>query len=75
MFYPCIEDVMRKTGIKTHYLLTLIAAKRARVISMDPSRRVINAEAVKPLSIALREIEQGLVEWELPSKASSKKEG
>jgi len=40
MFYPALEDLMKRTGIKTHYLLTMIVAKRARMIGSDPAKKI-----------------------------------
>ncbi|MBC7332160.1 MAG: DNA-directed RNA polymerase subunit omega [Synergistetes bacterium] len=63
---------MKKRNISTRYLLTMIIAKRARAIGSDPSRKVLSVEPLKPISIALKELDRGLIEWELPSKAFSK---
>jgi len=44
------------------------------MIGSDPAKKIISVEPIRPISRALRDLDQGLIEWELPSKVSSKGE-
>ena len=54
-----VEDAVDKIG--NRFDLILVAARRARQISVGGKDPMIDAENDKPTVIALREIEQGLV--------------
>ena len=54
-----VEDAVDKIG--NRFDLILVAARRARQISVGGKDPMVNAENDKPTVIALREIEQGLV--------------
>ena len=54
-----VEDAVDKIG--NRFDLILVAARRARQISAGGKDPMVDAENDKPTVIALREIEQGLV--------------
>jgi DNA-directed RNA polymerase subunit omega len=54
-----VEDAVDKIG--NRFDLILVAARRARQISVGAKDPMVDAENDKPTVIALREIEQGLV--------------
>jgi DNA-directed RNA polymerase subunit omega len=54
-----VEDAVDKIG--NRFDLILVAARRARQISVGGKDPMVDAENDKPTVIALREIEQGLV--------------
>jgi DNA-directed RNA polymerase subunit omega len=81
--YPPIDDLLEKTDSK--YALVIYAAKRARQINAYYSQLgeglleyvgplVETQVQEKPLSIALREIDQGLLTAEQPTSAQGEQE-
>ena len=54
-----VEDAVDKIG--NRFDLILVAARRARQISVGGKDPMVDAENDKPTVVALREIEQGLV--------------
>ena len=81
--YPPIDDLLEKSDSK--YALVIYAAKRARQINAYYSQLgeglleyvgplVETQVQEKPLSIALREIDQGLLTAEQPEPAQAEQE-
>jgi DNA-directed RNA polymerase subunit omega len=81
--YPPIDDLLEKCDSK--YALVIYAAKRARQINAYYSQLgeglleyvgplVETQVQEKPLSIALREIDQGLLTAEQPTSAQAEQE-
>lgn len=54
-----VEDAVNKIG--NRFDLILVAARRARQLSTDGREALVEPENDKPTVIALREIEQGLI--------------
>ncbi len=65
-----VEDAVAKIG--NRFDLVLIAARRARQISMNGSKPLVEEENDKPTVIALREIEEGLISEEFLDKQDRK---
>ncbi|HIV16048.1 MAG TPA: DNA-directed RNA polymerase subunit omega [Candidatus Avisuccinivibrio pullicola] len=65
-----VEDAVAKVG--NRFDLVLIAARRARQISMNGSKPLVDEENDKPTVIALREIEEGLISEEFLDKQDRK---
>ncbi len=65
-----VEDAVAKVG--NRFDLVLIAARRARQISMNGSKPLVEEENDKPTVIALREIEEGLISEEFLDKQDRK---
>ncbi len=61
-----VEDAVAKIG--NRFDLVLIAARRARQISVNGSKPLVDEENDKPTVIALREIEEGLITEEFLDK-------
>lgn len=61
LIYPSIDGLMLKVGSK--YRLVVVAAKRARDL-MEVERKPVNGKVKKPVTIALEEIEQGLISYQ-----------
>lgn len=61
MIYPSIDDLLEKVDSK--YTLVIAAAKRGRQIR-DGSRPTIESSSRKEVTIALREIDAGNIEYE-----------
>lgn len=65
-----VEDAVAKVG--NRFDLVLVAARRARQISMNGSKPLVEEENDKPTVIALREIEEGLISEEFLDKQDRK---
>ena len=65
-----VEDAVAKVG--NRFDLVLIAARRARQISMNGSKPLVDEEQDKPTVIALREIEAGLISEDFLDKQDRK---
>ena len=65
-----VEDAVAKVG--NRFDLVLIAARRARQISVNGSKPLVDEENDKPTVIALREIEEGLLTEEFLDKQDHK---
>ncbi|MBO8416458.1 MAG: DNA-directed RNA polymerase subunit omega [Proteobacteria bacterium] len=65
-----VEDAVAKIG--NRFDLVLIAARRARQISVNGSKPLVDEENDKPTVIALREIEDGLITEEFLDKQEHK---
>jgi DNA-directed RNA polymerase subunit omega len=58
LIYPSIDGLVRKVGSK--YRLAVAASKRAREL-METEQKPVNGRIKKPVTIALEEIEQGII--------------
>lgn len=65
-----VEDAVAKVG--NRFDLVLIAARRARQISQNSSKPLVDEENDKPTVIALREIEAGLIDEDFLNKQDHK---
>lgn len=65
-----VEDAVAKVG--NRFDLVLVAARRARQISMNGSKPLVDEEKDKPTVIALREIEAGLISEDFLDKQDRK---
>ncbi|WP_066873230.1 DNA-directed RNA polymerase subunit omega [Clostridium mediterraneense] len=61
MISPSIVDLLKK--VDNRYSLVITSSKRARQI-IDGSEKFAEVESNKPLSIAIREINDGFVTYE-----------
>lgn len=61
LIYPSIDSLMRKSGSK--YRLVVAASKRAREL-METERKPVNGRIKKPVTIALEEIEDGIISFQ-----------
>lgn len=62
MINPSVVDLLEKT--KDRYSLVLLSAKRARQI-IEGSEAKVDAHSKKPLTIAIHEIDESAVDFEL----------
>ena len=58
MINPTVSELLEKVDSK--YSLVIITSRRARQL-IDGAKPLINTDIIKPLSIAINEIEQGAV--------------
>ncbi|WP_295484263.1 DNA-directed RNA polymerase subunit omega [Succinatimonas hippei] len=65
-----VEDAVARVG--NRFDLVLLAARRARQISNNGSKPLVDEENDKPTVIALREIEEGLISEEFLDKQDRK---
>lgn len=65
-----VESAVEKIG--NRFDLVLVAARRARQISINGSKPLVDEENDKPTVIALREIEEGLISEEFLDKQDRK---
>lgn len=65
-----VEDAVAQIG--NRFDLVLTAARRARQISINGSKPLVDEENDKPTVIALREIEEGLISEEFLDKQDRK---
>ncbi len=61
MMHPSLDSLIRKVDSK--YTLVVVAAKRGREL-MSGSTKLVESRSAKPVSVALEEIERGLVQYE-----------
>lgn len=61
MINPSVIDLLDK--VEDRYSLVIITSKRAREI-IDGSQRFVEVESKKPLTIAIREVNEGFVTYE-----------
>ncbi|MDD6176536.1 MAG: DNA-directed RNA polymerase subunit omega [Succinivibrionaceae bacterium] len=65
-----VEDAVKQVG--NRFDLVLIAARRARQISVNGCDPLVELENDKPTVIAIREIEEGLISEEFMDKQDQK---
>ncbi len=65
-----VEDAVKEVG--NRFDLVLIAARRARQISVNHCDPLVEIENDKPTVIAIREIEEGLISEEFMDKQDQK---
>jgi len=61
LIYPSIDELMKKADSK--YSLVVAASRRAREL-METERKPVNGRIKKPVTIALEEIDQGIISYE-----------
>jgi DNA-directed RNA polymerase subunit omega len=69
MINPSVVDLLEKT--KDRYSLVILTAKRARQI-IDGSNPKISINTKKPLTIAINEIDQDVLEYDIVVKEGHK---
>lgn len=62
MINPSIVDLKERVGDK--YSLVVITSKRARQL-IQGEKRLINIDSNKPLTIAINEVDQGKINFEV----------
>lgn len=67
MINPSIVDLLEK--VDNRYSLVIITSKRARQI-IDGSEAYVSVESNKPLTIAINEVNDGLIEYEQLNEGS-----
>ena len=63
MLYPAVDDLLKK--VESRYTLIMVTSKRARQI-IEGSKPLVNTESIKPVSIAIEEIDQDKLEFTTP---------
>lgn len=61
MMYPPMRELLEK--VDNRYTLVVEAAKRARQL-VDGAPKLIKTDSEKPVSIAIREINEGKIRYE-----------
>ncbi|MCW2277213.1 DNA-directed RNA polymerase subunit omega [Heliophilum fasciatum] len=61
---PSLDHLMERVDSK--YTLVVLAAKRARELMDHAQPMITTTKSMKPVSIALREIEEGKLNYEQP---------
>ncbi|MGI6343645.1 MAG: DNA-directed RNA polymerase subunit omega [Bacillota bacterium] len=61
LIYPSIDSLMKKVDSK--YSMVVAAARRTREL-MEMENRPAEAGQAKPVTIALREIEKGIISYQ-----------
>jgi DNA-directed RNA polymerase subunit omega len=61
MINPSVVDLLKK--VDNRYTLVTITAKRARQLIQD-SEPLVDIDSTKPVTIAINEIDQGLITYE-----------
>lgn len=69
MINPSVVDLLEKT--KDRYSLVIVTAKRARQI-IDGSTPKVSMNSKKPLTLAINEIDQDLLEYDIVIKEGHK---
>lgn len=60
MLYPSMKTLLNK--VDSRYTLVILTAKRARQLT-DGSEKLVEYESSKPVSIAVKEIEEGKISY------------
>lgn len=61
MINPSVIDLLKK--VEDRYSLVIVTSKRARQI-IDGSKELVETDSKKPLTIAINEVNEGLVGYE-----------
>ncbi|NMD38242.1 MAG: DNA-directed RNA polymerase subunit omega [Christensenellaceae bacterium] len=61
---PSIVDLLRK--VDSRYTLAIVAAKRARQLIANEAQPLIDPDELKPLKIAIEEINRNLITYSKP---------
>ena len=61
MINPSVVDLLKK--VDNRYSLVIVTSKRARQI-IDGSEPLVRNTSIKPLTLAINEVNEGLVEYE-----------
>ena len=69
MINPSFKELGRIS--ESRYAIVSIAAKRAKKI-VDGSEPLVETKSYNPVSVAIEEIMEGKIEYEMPSKDSVK---
>lgn len=68
MLYPSIDKLLEVVDSK--YTLVTVAAKRARQIQEEKNQLIENPQSLKPVGIALEEIQEGKLSYEQAESTS-----
>ncbi|MBE7025625.1 MAG: DNA-directed RNA polymerase subunit omega [Ruminococcaceae bacterium] len=60
MIKPGISELMK--DLDSRYTLAMIVAKRARELSLDTTTPLVKVKSDKPVTIAVNEVAQGMIE-------------
>ena len=69
MITPSVVDLLEKT--KDRYSLVILTSKRARQI-IDGSKPQVDAHSKKPLTIAIHEVDEDAINFEIVNEEGSK---
>ncbi|MBP1888569.1 DNA-directed RNA polymerase subunit omega [Clostridium moniliforme] len=69
MINPSVVDLLKK--VDDRYSLVIVTSKRARQI-IAGSEPLINIDSQKPLTIAINEVNEGKVSYEIPESSEGK---
>jgi len=61
MIYVDVDQIMRKYDIPNKYVLTMMIAKRAKILSEDTAKRLFGGDEDKPITAAIEEIKNGKI--------------
>lgn len=61
MINPSVVDLLKK--VEDRYSLVIVTSKRARQI-IDGSEELVHVDTKKPLTVAINEVNEGLVTYE-----------
>lgn len=61
MINPSVVDLLKK--VEDRYSLVIVTSKRARQI-IDGSEELVHVESKKPLTVAINEVNEGLIKYE-----------
>ena len=64
MINPSVIDLLKK--VEDRYSLVIVTSKRARQI-IDGAEELVETDSNKPLTIAINEVNEGLVSYEEPA--------
>lgn len=71
MINPSVVDLLTK--VEDRYSLVIVTSKRARQI-IDGSPQRLETDSKKPLTIAINEVNEGLVTFERPVEDTEKEQ-
>ncbi|HOM97775.1 MAG: DNA-directed RNA polymerase subunit omega [Acetomicrobium sp.] len=61
MIYVDVDQIMRKYDIPNKYVLAMMIAKRAKILSEDTAKRLFGGDEDKPIAAAIEEIKNGKI--------------
>jgi len=66
MIKPGISELMK--DMDSRYTLAMIVAKRARELALDTTTPLVKVKSDKPVTIAVNEVAQGMIDVIAPSE-------
>lgn len=71
MINPSIVDLLKK--VEDRYTLITIVSKRARQL-IDGQKPLVDIDSTKPVTIAINEVSENLISYEIPKEPKEKEE-